>query len=114
MDLKKHTFIQALKESFGNISKACKAVDVSRGCYYKWLDNDEEFKEEINNIDEYVIDEVENHLLKQIREGSTAGTIFYLKTKAKHRGYVEKQEIDHTTKGEKINVISLGNGVKPD
>ena len=26
----------------------------------------------------------------------------------------EKQEIDHTTKGDKLNVINLGSGVKPD
>ena len=26
----------------------------------------------------------------------------------------EKQEIDHTTKGDKLNVINLGGGVKPD
>lgn len=103
MDAKKHTFIQALKESFGNITKACESVGISRGCYYKWLDSDEEFKESSLNIDEYVVDMVENELLKQIRDGSTAGTIFYLKTKGKHRGYVEKQEIDHTSAGEKLD-----------
>jgi len=32
-------------------------------------------------------------LHKQIGEGNTSATIFYLKTKGKNRGYVERQEI---------------------
>jgi hypothetical protein len=38
----------------------------------------------------------------QIKENSTAATIFFLKTKGKKRGYIERQEIDHTTQGEAI------------
>ena len=34
-----------------------------------------------------------SQLHKQIKDGSTAATIFLLKTKGKKRGYVERQEI---------------------
>lgn len=94
MDLKKKSFIEAMKASLGNITKACDAVKISRQTYYNWLE-DEEFKSEVANIDEYVIDFAEHSLFKQIQENNTTATIFYLKTKGKHRGYVEKQEIDH-------------------
>lgn len=83
-----------MKASLGNITKACDAVKISRQTYYNWLE-DEEFKSEVANIDEYVIDFAEHSLFKQIQENNTTATIFYLKTKGKHRGYVEKQEIDH-------------------
>jgi len=32
-------------------------------------------------------------LFENIRDGKTSETIFYLKTKGKNRGYVERQEI---------------------
>ena len=35
----------------------------------------------------------ESHLHKLIRDGNPAATIFFLKTKGKNRGYVERQEI---------------------
>jgi hypothetical protein len=38
------------------------------------------------------IDFAESQLHKQIKEGSTAATIFFLKTKGKQRGYVERIE----------------------
>ena len=39
------------------------------------------------------MDYAESQLHKQIGEGSTSATIFYLKTKGKSRGYIERQEI---------------------
>jgi enamine deaminase RidA (YjgF/YER057c/UK114 family) len=107
MEAKKKTFIEVLKQCFGNISKACDHVGISRTCYYKWLKEDEEFKEYIDHIDEYVIDEVENHLLDQIKDGNTPATIFYLKTKAKHRGYVEKQEVQQDVNIKSVNLKDL-------
>lgn len=101
MDVKKKSFIEAMKSSLGNITKSCEALGISRQTYYNWLE-DEVFKSEIDNIGEYVLDFAEHSLFKQIKENNTTATIFYLKTKGKHRGYVEKQEIDHTTKGEAI------------
>jgi hypothetical protein len=40
------------------------------------------------------LDFAESQLYKQIKDGSTTATIFYLKTKGKQRGYVERQQID--------------------
>lgn len=107
MDAKKETFIKTLHESFGHITKACDAIGISRGTYYHWYKTDSEFKDKCDNISEYIVDTVENHLFDQIKDGSTAATIFYLKTKGKHRGYVEKTEVDNNVTVKEFNIKSL-------
>jgi hypothetical protein len=98
LEPKKKTFIEALKKSFGVITKACEIVGIDRSTYYKWLQNDELFKFEVENIDEYVLDFVESKLLANINSGNTAEILFYLKTKGKKRGYIERQEVETTIK----------------
>jgi len=95
---KKKLMIEALKSQLGNISTAAKQVGIDRRTHYKWLDGDEEYKREYEEIGEFTVDFVENALFKQINEGNTTAIIFYLKCKAKKRGYVEKSEIEHSTK----------------
>ena len=111
MDAKKQKVIDVMKSNFGNITMACEAVGITRTTFYRWKTEDPEFKEIAENIDEYLVDFAEHSLFKQIREGNTAATIFFLKTKGKGRGYIEKQEIEHTGV---INKIELGSGIKPD
>jgi len=93
---KKQTFIEALKKSLGVISTACKACEIDRRTYYNWLEKDSLFKSEIENIDEYVLDFVESKLFQNINSGNTAEILFYLKTKGKKRGYIERYEVDNT------------------
>lgn len=92
LEPKKKTFLEALKKNFGVVSKACDIVGINRTTYYNWLKSDELFKNEVENIDEYILDFVESKLLKNISDGNTAEILFYLKTKGKKRGYVEKIE----------------------
>ena len=113
---KKQAFLKAMTENLGNITKSCDAVGIkSRTTIFNWRKNDTEFDEAVTNIDEYVLDFVENSLFKQIQEGNTTATIFYLKTKGKARGYIER--VDHTTNGKDIQqpvIVNLGRGVKPN
>ena len=39
-----------------------------------------------------------------MKEGSTSATIFFLKTKGKKRGYIERQEIDLSPDDEPIQI----------
>ena len=92
--IKKESMLKALEKSLGIVTVACKKADIPRSTFYKWMREDKEFKEEVRDIENIALDFAESHLHKQIRDyNSTAATIFYLKTKGKHRGYVERQEI---------------------
>jgi hypothetical protein len=98
----KKRVIEALEKSLGVITTACKIADISRTQFYNWLKDDEDFAKDVLDIENVTLDFVESQLHKQIKENSTAATIFFLKTKGKKRGYIERQEIDHTTQGEAI------------
>lgn len=88
--------LAALKKSAGNITAACNAAGVSRSWFYVERDSDPEFASAINEVAEETGDFVETALIKQIQEGNTACIIFFCKTKLKHRGFVERQEVDHS------------------
>ncbi len=92
LDTKKK-ILAALAKSSGNVSEACKAVGISRGTFYLWREEDEAFKTDISEITEASIDVVEGELMKKIKSGDTACIIFFLKTRGKTRGYVERNEI---------------------
>lgn len=113
MDAKKKTFIEALHSNFGNVTKACESCGVSRFWYYSHIKEDEEFKSHCENIDEYIIDTVENHLFQQIKDNNTTATIFFLKTKGKKRGYTEER-INNENETLKNNIIDLFTLVKND
>ena len=90
---KKKAMLEALEKSLGVITQACKMVGVHRSTHYEWLKTDEEYKAAVEELSEVAIDFAESHLHKLIKDGNPAATIFFLKTKGKGRGYVERQEI---------------------
>ena len=99
----KKALVEALEKSLGVVTTACKIVGVARSTYYEYYNNDPEFKKACDDVENVTLDFVESQLHKQIKEGNSTSTIFYLKTKGKSRGYVEKTEIDQTIKGVNIS-----------
>lgn len=91
MDIKKEAFYKAYAKYYGNVSKACKAVDLSRSHFYYLKNTDKEFREGLENIkpDELLVDLLEDALVKKVKKGDTTAIIFGLKTKGRHRGYSE-------------------------
>ena len=88
--------IQALEQTLGVVSPACKKAKIGRTQYYNWLKEDEDFANAVKDIENISLDFVETQHYKQIKEGNVASIIFHLKTKGRKRGYQEKQEIEHT------------------
>ena len=58
------------------------------------LVDDPEYREAVRLLDERTIDFAESHLHALIKDKNPAATIFFLKTKGKNRGYVERQEVE--------------------
>lgn len=91
---RKEQMLTALEKSLGVVSSACKSANVGRTQFYSWLKSDNEFKAKVRELESIALDFAESHLHKLIQEGNPQATIFFLKTKGKRRGYVEKQEIE--------------------
>ncbi len=89
----KKAILEALEKSLGVVTTACKNVGIGRTQFYNWLKQDEDFAESVEDVQNIALDFAESQLHKQIGDGNTSATIFYLKTKGKNRGYIERQEI---------------------
>ncbi len=100
----KKKLIEALEKSLGIVTEACEKAQLSRTQFYKWYKEDEHFKKQVDSIDGKFIDFAETHLKEQIKNNNTQATIFYLKTKGKKRGYVERSELDVTSNNERIKI----------
>lgn len=85
--------LAALEASLGVVTQACRKAEVSKSQFYKWLKEDPEFKEAVDDVEDIALDFVESQLYRQIQESNTTATIFYLKTKGRSRGYSERTEI---------------------
>lgn len=84
--------IQALKLSGGMISVAAEKLSCSRQTIYSYLEKYPELREAKEDIEDKMLDLVEAKLISKINEGDMTGIIFYLKTKGKRRGYIERTE----------------------
>lgn len=96
----KKKLLEALERSLGIVTSACKDVGVSRDTFYRYYNEDSEFKKSVDDINNITLDFAETQLLKKIKEGSERSILFYMKYKARLRGYSDS--IDITSGGEKI------------
>ena len=54
--IKKESILKALEKSLGVVTVACKSADVPRSTYYKWLNEDEEFAKQVQDIENIALD----------------------------------------------------------
>lgn len=94
-DITKKAMLEALEKSLGVVTSACKSVGISRETHYRWMREDSSYKDSVDDLANVALDFAESQLHQQIKGGNPTATIFYLKTKGKNRGYVERQEIAH-------------------
>ncbi len=116
MDIKKQMAVEAYIKSFGIVTKAAKVADIDRSTFYEWLKNDTEFKHAIETAqpEEYQLDFAENALMEMIKAKNTAATIFFLKTKGRNRGYIERLDVNNSfDKMPEVLILPPKSEVKP-
>lgn len=111
-NIQKRAMLEALEKSLGVVTTAAKSVGIDRSTHYKWMESDTDYKAAVESLADVALDFAESQLHKQIQNGEVSSTIFYLKTKGKKRGYVEKQEMDLNHSGG-VQLI-FEKAVKPD
>jgi hypothetical protein len=101
-------FLIAYEKSLGVLKPACDMTGMCRKTIWEWRKKYPEFDAACHDCEETAVDFVETKLYKLINDGAEASTIFYLKTKGRKRGYVEKHEVDMSAevKGVTVNVTN--------
>ena len=92
VQLKKEKLLGALTNSLGIVTTACEITGIGRTTYYSYYNNDDEFAKEVDEISNIALDFAESQLFDLIKDKNITAIIFYLKTKGKKRGYVERGE----------------------
>ena len=96
---KQKLFLEAFRKHATNATKACEAVNIDRSTYYNWNSTNPTFKRGCEDAHESMIDFAESALYRNIKDGKESSINFYLKTRGKKRGYVERQEIEYSGDG---------------
>jgi len=89
---KKKAMLEALEKSLGVVTTSCKTAGIDRSTHYLWMGEDIDYRNAVNDIEDITLDFAESQLHKQIVDGNTTATIFFLKCRGKKRGYIERDE----------------------
>lgn len=77
----------------GNVSDIAKHLGVSRGAVYNRINKYPDLEKLKYEQDESLLDKAEKKMFELAEEGNITALIFTLKTKGRHRGWAEKQEM---------------------
>lgn len=104
---KKKVLEYLVKTAGGTFAAGCKYANIPFSTAYAWRKDDPKWDEDViaarNASDELGGDFAESKLMEAINNNELTGVIFYLKTKHKNRGYIERVEQNHG--GQKDNPV---------
>lgn len=106
----------ALTQAKGFVSVACRNLGCSDQTVRNYIERYAVCKQAVTDARESMIDIAEGRLYQNINSGDNTAIIFYLKTQAKHRGYVERYEQKTEISGPNgddipIRVVDYRNGL---
>lgn len=85
---------EVYKKKGCNITAACAALNITRQTFYNRKAKSKKLQELVDEADESLLDFAESKLVEHINDGDVTSLIFFLKTKGKKRGYIERSEHD--------------------
>ena len=88
------TIVKIYEKKGCNITATCTALGISRKTFYEWKEKKKKLAEGLEAAEESIIDFAESKLVEHINNDDVQALIFFLRTKGKKRGYVEKTEAD--------------------
>ena len=91
--------VTAIKGSGGYVSVIARRLNITQRHVYRVIEKYATAQEVLHEERESQKDYAEGKLQEQIKAGNMTAIIFYLKTQAKDRGYVERQELAGTDGG---------------
>ncbi|MCM1361749.1 MAG: phBC6A51 family helix-turn-helix protein [Clostridiales bacterium] len=86
------TIIKVYEKKGCNVTATCDALGISRRTFYKWRESNKKLVEQLDAANEAIIDFAESKLIEHIQNNDVQALMFFLRTKGKARGYVEKVE----------------------
>lgn len=86
------TIIKTLEANAGIITAAAEKLGWTREYLSRLINGSEKLRAACDEIGESMVDLAEGKLLLALRSGNMTAIIFYLKTKGRARGYVERAE----------------------
>jgi predicted transcriptional regulator len=105
---------EALRKSGGFISHAAKLLGISTSALSQRVKKYKSLQDVREEAEEMYLDMAETELLKKIRTGSGWAICFFLKTKGKKRGYVERMEVLEDAPMPERVTIEIINGRRPE
>lgn len=85
---KKKEMLQNLERHYCIVSLAAKDTGISRDAHYKWLERDPQYKKQVEQLTESLLDQAEEYLIKAALDGKWKAVRFFLLSKGRSRGYV--------------------------
>ena len=97
-----------LRKAAGNVAQVARRFGVARQSVSEYIESRPSLSAVCKECRETLKDVAESKLQTAIKKGELTAIIFYLKTQAKDRGYVEKTEHEHGGKdGQPITIVEI-------
>ena len=93
----KKTFLAALTSSLGVVTDASKECEIAGSNHYLWYNEDEQYRNDVDEIANVALDFVESALFDNVKKKKERSIIFYMERKGRIRGF--HNTLDVTTGG---------------